>query len=66
LESLQITNSLPPNRAQTLLLHIIALVLPLVIGYLLPSFTLNRNEWAESLEVYKRDSHSAVVKPPKM
>ena len=40
-----------------------------MIGYLLPSFTLNRNEWGQGLEIYEDgggDSHSAVVKPPKM
>jgi hypothetical protein len=67
LESLAITNSPSPNHAQKPLLHTIAFLSPLVIGYLLPSFTLNRNEWGSGLEIgVDGDSHSAVVKPPKM
>jgi hypothetical protein len=39
-----------------------------VIGYLLSSLTLNRNEEESGFEIGKKveDYHSAVVKPPKM
>ena len=69
LESLLITNSEPPapKHAQDQLPHLIAVSSPLVIGYLLPSFTLNRNEWGQGLLIPDHeDSHSAVVKPPKI
>jgi hypothetical protein len=70
LESLKITKSQPPlpNTAQQPLSQQIASLSPWVIGYLLPSFTLNRNEWGEGLEIPGKgeDSHSAVEKPPNM
>ena len=70
LESLSIlkSHSKPvPNTAQESLRHIIAFS-PRVIGYFPPSFTLNRNDWGEVLQINKDggDSQSVVVKPPKM
>jgi hypothetical protein len=71
LESLAIPNSQlppdPPNTTHQPLPHPIAHLSPLVMGYLVPSFTLNRKEWGSGLEILgDEDSHSAVVKPPKM
>jgi hypothetical protein len=69
LESLLITKSFQPNAAHQSLRQSIALLSSLVTGYLLPSFTLNRNEWGQRLGIGGHegwDSHSAVVKPPKM
>jgi hypothetical protein len=60
LESPDITNSLPlvPNNAQKPLLHSIAFLLSPVIGCLLPSLTLKRNEWGSVLwKKIHGDSH---------
>jgi hypothetical protein len=58
LEPPKIYKSESPNLADEPLRHLIASLSPLVIGYLLPSFTLNRNEWGSGLEIPEvEDSH---------
>ena len=65
LELLKIPISHDPKHAHQSLSHWIAVLFPWVIRYFLPSFTLNRNEWGQGLRSHE-DSHSAVVKLPKM